>query len=149
MEWTVWHACRLSSLLQLIWRESGMSVCVCVCAKCAKCVLQGLILTWVSEKRLADCTYILLNRNFLSQLSCHTIKGKEQSSRFVSSHLWVDKAVTFFVQTLYFSLSSTSLSLQGPHAAINFNIWCSNRCSLELSKPGTKSERHPHSSLST
>ena len=30
-----------------------------------------------------------------------------------------------------FSLS-LSVSLQGPHAAINFNTWCSNRCSLEL-----------------
>lgn len=39
------------------------------------------------RKRLADCTYILLHTNFLSQLSCHTIKGIEQSSRFVSSHL--------------------------------------------------------------
>lgn len=90
------------------------------------------------RKRVAECTYVLPQTNFLSQLSCHTVKGKEQSSSFVSCHFWIDKAVTFFpLETLYFSLSLfhlslLSLSLQGPQAAINFNTSCSNRCSLEL-----------------
>lgn len=136
------------SLLLLIWGESGMRRGGGGCGGCKVCFARAYFDMGV-RKRLADCTYILLHANFSSQLSCHTIKGKEQSSHFVSSHLRVDKAVTFFVQTLYFSLSSTSLSLQGPHAAINFNICCSNRCSLELCKPGTKTEQYPHSSLST
>lgn len=90
------------------------------------------------RKKVADCTYELPHTNSLSQLSCHTVKGKEQSSSFASCHFWVDKAVTsFFFWKFFISLSLPppsllSLSLQGPQAAVNFNTWCSNRCSLEL-----------------
>lgn len=38
------------------------------------------------RKRVAECTYVLLHTNFILQLSCHTVKGKKQSSRFVSCH---------------------------------------------------------------
>lgn len=53
-------------------------------------------------------------KNYLSQLSCHIIKGKEQSISFVSSHFWGDKAVRFPFckkQNYYYFSSSLPLSL--------------------------------------
>ena len=100
------------------------------------------------RKRVAECTYVLPHTNFLSQLSCHTVKRRGTKQQLcVMSFLSRQSSDFFFLlllllETLYFSLSSTSLSLsfslslsvslQGPHAAINFNTWRSNRCSLEL-----------------
>lgn len=66
-----------------------------------KCVLHGLILTQMSGKEWlivhSVCAPSPLppQKSYLSQFSCHIIKGKEQSSSFVSSNFWGDKAVTF------------------------------------------------------
>lgn len=116
-----------SSLFWLIWRKpKGVKMCF------ARAYFDMGV-----RKRVAECTYVLPHTNFLSRLSCHTVKGEEQSSNFVSCHFWVDKAVTFFVWSLFISLSLPPpsllpLSLLGPEAALNINTYCSNRCSLEL-----------------
>lgn len=86
-------------------------------------------------------------KNYLSQLSCHIIKGKEQSGSFVSSHFWGDKEGTFSFfgkkkkKTNFFFLCLPPLS--GGLILLNFNIWSSNRCILELCTPWTKTEPHP------
>lgn len=112
-----------------------------------KCVLQGLILTRVSgnEWLIVHSVCTPPTKNYLSQLSCHIIKGKEQSGSFVSSHFWGDKEGTFFwlkkKTKLFFFLCLPPLS--GGLILLNFNIWSSNRCILELCTPWTKTEPHP------
>lgn len=116
-----------------------------------KCVLQGLVLTRVSGKEwlIVHSVCTPPTKNYLSQLSCHIIKGKEQSSSFVSSHFWGDKAVRFSFckkQNYYYFSSSLPLAvppLSGGLMLLNLNIWSSNRCSLELCTPRTKTEPHP------